>query len=166
MTEKEGHIRFIRSRLPYMDEENLRFVVNFIRGLSDFTPFPNSPAEWGRPVLSAEDQKKLDNAQLIKEGVEAAVADGFIIGEAGQKILGELHGEAVAVAVSTLSEIMREYHYARIRKADMLEGLEYAGYILPRCCHPKTSTIGNSRKETVYIPMNMIKSFVGKEVEA
>lgn len=173
MNEREENIRFIRSKLPYMGESDLRLVSEFIRGISSFSSIPISPAEWERHVLSEDEQRKADNAQRVMDAVKENIKSGeyAIIEEGGQasdgaNILGERHGDTVAVSLSALAKIHNEIWYSRLTKAAIAEALEASGVILPRSEYLKFATIGGFRKESVYIPVNETKFFTGKEAQA
>lgn len=102
MEKREHCIRFIRSRIPYMGEKELNFLMGFIRGLNYGAPF--SHAEYLRPVLSEAEQRNTDSAYRLMETVRGALAGGngyttcCILegGEAqehGAMVIGEHRGE-------------------------------------------------------------------------
>ena len=65
MEKREKCIRFIRSRLPYMDEKELDFLMGFTRGVTG--TMPSSDAEYLRPVLSEAEQRNADSAYRLME---------------------------------------------------------------------------------------------------
>lgn len=170
MREREENIRYIRSNLPYMGGEDLGYVAGFIRSISEFSSFKTSPAEWERPVLSEDEQQNLDSAQRVMDAVQDNIKAGtytvIMEGESapgGVNILGEQHGDTVAVSLGSLWKVYNEIWGIRLTKAAIAEALEASGVILPRSEHPKSATIMGSRKEAVYIPASKAKIFTGKE---
>lgn len=170
MNAREENIRYIRSSLPYMREKDLGYVTGFIRSISKFSSFSISQAEWEQPVLSEAEQRKADNAQLVMDAVKENIKAGSyaIIEEGGQaadgvNVLGERHGDTVALSLGALAKINNEIWAYRLTKTAIAEALEASGIILPRSECPKSAIIMGSRKEAVYIPASKAKIFTGKE---
>lgn len=165
MEKREYSIRFIRSRLPYMDEKELDFLLGFTRGLTGKMPF--SEAEYLRPVLSVAEQRNVDSAYRLMEAVKDAIfgrssAPACCITEEGTtpppgaKVIGERSGEFAVLDVAAAVELYRAVGWKRVKRSDMLEGLETAGFILPRGRNPRTATVGGKRREVVYVPMALL----------
>lgn len=168
MEKREYCIRFIRSRLPYMGEQELDFLLGFTRGVTGQTP--SSDAEYLRPVLSAAEQRNADSAYRLMEAVRDALfgrkgATACCITEEGTtptpgaKVIGERHGELVSMDFSAMMELYRESGWIWVKRSEMLEGLETAGFILPRCRNSRTATIGGKQREVVYMPMVLLQEF-------
>lgn len=174
MEKREYCIRFIRSRLPYMDEKELDFLLGFTRGLTGQMPL--SEAEYLRPVLSVAEQRNADSAYRLMEAVRDALfgrngAPACCITEEGTtpppgaKVIGERHGELVSMDFSAMMELYRESGWIWVKRSDMLDGLETAGFILPRGRNPRTVIMGGKRREVVYMPMVLLQdSKPSKEV--
>ena len=166
MEKREYCIRFIRSRLPYMDEKELDFLLGFTSGLT--VQIHLSEAEYLRPVLSDAEQKNADSAYRLMDAVRDALfgRNGatacYITGEGtapqpGTKAIGERHGELAWLDVAALMDVYREAGWKRVKRSDMLDGLETAGLILPRDRNPRTATMGGKRREVVYVPMVLLQ---------
>lgn len=175
MDKREHCIRFIRSRLPYMSEKELDFLKGFAHGLNHEGDL--SEAEYMRPVLSEAEQRNADSAYRLIETVRDALAgqDGSpaccITEEGttlppGEKVIGERHGELVVMDISAMMELYREAGWRRVKRSDMLDGLETSGFILPRCRNPKTATICGKRAEVVYVPMILLQESAPSEEPA
>lgn len=176
MEKREYCIRFIRSRLPYMDEKELDFLLGFTRGLIRKANYPFSFAEYLRPVLSVAEQRNVDSAYRLMEAVKDAIfgrssAPACCITEEGTtpppgaKVIGERHGELISMDFSAMMELYRESGWIWVKRSEMLEGLETAGFILPRGRNPRTARMGGKRREVVYVPMVLLQdSKPSKEV--
>lgn len=166
MEKREYCIRFIRSRLPYMGEKELDFLLGFTRGLTGQMPL--SEAEYLRPVLSVAEQRNADSAYRLMEAVRDAlfgrngapaccITEEGITPPPGAKVIGERHGELVSMDFSAMMELYRESGWIWVKRSDMLEGLETAGFILPRGRNPRTVTMCGKRREVVYVPMVLLQ---------
>lgn len=166
MEKREKCIRFIRSRLPYMDEKELDFLMGFTRGVTG--TMPSSDAEYLRPVLSEAEQRNADSAYRLMEAVRDALTGRndtpsfCITGEGttpppGAKVIGERRGEIAVLSVAALMDVCREAGWTLGKRSDMLEGMETAGFILPRDRNPRTATIGAKRLEVVYVPIVLLQ---------
>lgn len=166
MEKREYCIRFIRSRLPYMDEKELDFLLGFTRGLTGQIHL--SEAEYMRPVLSVAEQRNADSAYRLMEAVRDAIsgrngAPAYCITEEGTtpppgaKVIGERRWELVLMDFSAMMELYRESGWIWVKRSDMMEGLETAGFILPRDRNPRTATMGGKRREVVYVPMVLLQ---------
>ena len=175
MEKREYCIRFIRSRLPYMGEKELDFLLGFTRGLNHEAPF--SEAEYLRPVLSVAEQRNADSAYRLMEAVRDALfgrngAPTCCITEEGTtpppgaRSIGERHGELVLMDFSAMMELYRESGWIWVKRSDMLEGLETAGFILPRSRTPRTATMGGKRREVVYVPATLLQESEPNEAPA
>ena len=175
MEKREYCIRFIRSRLPYMGEKELDFLLGFTRGLNHKAPF--SEAEYLRPVLSEAEQRNADSAYRLMESVRDALSGrgGFqaccIVEEgkapeSGVKAIGEQRGELAVLDVAALMDVYREAGWTRVKRSDMLEGLETAGFILPRGRNPRTATMAGKRREVVYVPIVLLQKSEPNETPA
>lgn len=165
MEKREYCIRFIRSRLPYMGEQELDFLLGFTSGVTG--QMPSSDAEYLRPVLSAVEQRNADSACRLMEAVRDALfgRNGApaccITGDgkaqaSGARIIGEQCGELAMLDVSAILDVFHAAGMKRVRRSDMLEGLETAGFILPRDRGHRTATIGGKQREVVYMPIALL----------
>lgn len=175
MEKREYCIRFIRSRLPYMGEKELDFLLGFTRGLNHEAPF--SEAEYLRPVLSVAEQRNADSAYRLMEAVRDALsgrngATACCITEEGTtpppgaRIIGKQRGEIAVLDVAAMMDVYREAGWTWVKRSDMLEGLETAGFILPRGRYPRTATMGGKRREVVYVPMVLLQESEPNETPA
>lgn len=175
MEKREYCIRFIRSRLPYMSGKELDMLMGFTRGLTRGEPM--SEAEYLRPVLSEAEQRNADCAYRLMEAVRNAIYGWYdtpsccITREGtppppGAKVIGEQHGELAVLDVASMMEVYREAGWRRVKRSDMLEGLETAGFILPRNRNPRTVTMCGRRREVVYVPMILLQEYAPSEAPA
>ena len=175
MEKREYCIRFIRYRLPYMGEKELDFLLGFTRGLNHEAPF--SEAEYLRPVLSVAEQRNADSAYRLMEAVRNALSGRngsptCCIAEEGKaqvpgaRCIGDRRGELAVLDVAAMMDVYREAGWRRGKRSDMLEGLETAGFILPRGRNPRTATMGGKRVEVVYVPMVLLQESEPNETPA
>lgn len=132
---REDLIASIRSRIPYMEIRDLKYVESFIDGLG-FDHF--SDAEEAREVLTPEKQRQADLAYLCMVA-----------------IVEELKGNPPTgnTIVIPAREVIRMYHdtgRVRVRQADLFQWMEDAGYITSR---QKVTTEAGKRIEMLYIPV-------------
>lgn len=59
--------------------------------------------------------------------------------------------------IAAAMELYRAEGWKRVNRSDMLEGLETAGFILPRDRNPRTATVGGKRREVVCVPMILLQ---------
>lgn len=175
MDNREHCIRFIRSRLPYMSERELGFLMGFTRGLSKNAT--SSEAEYMRPVLPEAKQRNVDCAYRLMESVRDALAgrNGYPAcciteegetPEPGELVIGERLGELAVIDIAAAMYVYREAGWRRVARLDMLDGLETAGFILPRDRKSRTATIGGKRREVVYVPMALLVEVTPNETPA
>lgn len=176
MKKREYCIRSIRSRLPYMSEKELDMLMGFTSGLTRGGPM--SEAEYLRPVLSEAEQRNADCAYRLMEAVRNAIygwydtPSCYITREGtppppGAKVIGEQHGELAVMDIAAMLEVFHAAGWRRVKRSDMLDGLETAGFILPRNRNPRTATMCGKRREVVYVPMVLLQdSKPSKEANA
>lgn len=169
MEKREYCIRFIRSRLPYMGEKELDFLLGFTRGICrDSAGTIISKAEYLRPVLSETGQRNADSAYSLMETVRdslsgrngstaCCIAEEGKAQEPGVKVIGERRGELAVMDFPAMMELFSAEGLTRVKRSDMLDGMETAGFILPRDRNPRTATIGGKRREVVYVPMDLLQ---------
>lgn len=128
---REDLISEIRSRLPYMGICDLRYVVSFIHGLGCCS---SSDAELARDVLPLEEQKQQDFAYRCM----ALLVDEF----KGNPPTG--------IPASEVARIWHDAGMVRVKRADLFQWMEDAGYITSR---QKVTTEAGKRVEMLYIPV-------------
>ena len=82
----------------------------------------------------------------------------------GSKILGVLCGDVVAIDIKKMLKVFKYTGTTLYSNSDVMDGLEIAGYMLPRADRPKTALIGKTRREVIYIPMSTLQEFIEKDV--
>lgn len=179
MESREECIRSIRSHIPYLNTSELeaikKIMLTFAKNTTKHPRFLMSFVEWNKPVLTETEQLKADSALFCMNAMGCAISGrcGFprycIIDEnempaPGSKILGVLRGDVVAIDIKKMLKVFKYTGTTLYSNSDVMDGLEIAGYMLPRADRPKTALIGKTRREVIYIPMSTLQEFIEKDV--
>lgn len=126
---REDLISEIRSRLPYMDPRDLRYVVSFIHGLGCYR---SSEAEQAREVLPLEKQQQMDSAYCCM----ALIVDEF------------KENPPTAISAPEVARIWHDAGMVRVKRSDLIQWMEDAGYITSR---RRVAAEDGKRVEMLYI---------------
>jgi len=118
-----------------MDPRDLRYVVSFIWGLGCCG---SSEAELAREVLPLKKQRQLDFAYRCM----TLIVDEF------------KENPPTAIPVQAVARIWHDAGMVRVKRADLIQWMEDAGYITSR---RKVTTEDGKRVEMLYIPAEKFK---------
>lgn len=166
MCDREFYISYIRARLPYMTEQNLRMVKGFLDGLCGGSLARTSTAEHDRPVLTQEQQKQADQAANCMRSIFFSVCPHmggeFCIThreDVTADSIGFLDDDVIVMDSKKIMEAWKQAGEKHIKRDMLLQYMEDAGYILP---HKQRQAIivNDDRWDAVCVPLRMLRPFI------